>query len=101
MFNTTDQDLASVDNGGHVASPSGFDILFSSDPNGMTKLDYELEKYDPATGQVVAWIRIPTLSHTTDTVLYVFYGNSNITSTQQNPAGVWDQQLSRRISLRQ
>ncbi len=89
LFNTTDQDLASVDNGGHVASPSGFDILFSSDPNGMTKLDYELEKYDPATGQVVAWIRIPTLSHTTDTVLYVFYGNSNITSTQQNPAGVW------------
>ena len=90
LFNTTDQDLASVDNGGHVASSNGYDILFSTDPNGTTKLDYELEKYNSSTGQVVAWIRIPTLSHTTDTVLYVFYGNSSIGSSQQNPAGVWN-----------
>jgi RHS repeat-associated protein len=90
LFNTTDQDLASVDFGGHVASSKGYDILFSTDPNGTTRLDYEIEKYNPATGQVVAWIRIPTLSHTTDTVLYVFYGNSNVISTLQNPGGVWN-----------
>jgi RHS repeat-associated protein len=89
MFNTTDPNLATIANGGQVTSSSGYDIIFSTDPNGLTKLDHELEQYNPLTGQVTAWVRIPTLSHTTDTVLYVFYGNSNITTSQQNPAGVW------------
>jgi RHS repeat-associated protein len=90
LFNTTDPILASIANGGHVSSPNGYDIIFSTDPGGLTKLDHELEQYNPVTGQVVAWVRIPTLSHTADTVLYVFYGNSNIVSSQQNPTGVWD-----------
>jgi len=90
LFSTTDQAFATIANGGHVASPNGNDIVFSADPNGLTKLDYELEQYNPATGQIVAWVRIPTLSHTADTVLYMFYGNSSITTSQQNPSGVWD-----------
>lgn len=90
LFNTTDPDFANVANGGHVVSPNGYDLIFSTDPAGQTKLDYEIEQYNPATGQVVAWIRIPTLSHTSDTVLYVFYGNSSLTASQQNPLGVWD-----------
>jgi YD repeat-containing protein len=89
LFSTTDPSLATITNGGQVTSPSGYDIIFSTDPNGLTKLDHELEQYNPLTGQVTAWVRIPTLSHTTDTVLYVFYGNPNITTSQQNPAGVW------------
>jgi RHS repeat-associated protein len=89
MFNTTDPSLATIANAGQVTSSSGYDIIFSADPNGLTKLDHELESYNPLTGQVTAWVRIPTLSHTTDTVLYVFYGNPNITTSQQNPAGVW------------
>jgi hypothetical protein len=32
---------------------------------------------------------IPTLSHTTDTVIYLFYGNANITTSQEHKAGVW------------
>ena len=90
LFNTTDPDLASTSYGGHVTSPSGYDIFFSADPNGQTKLDHEIEEYNPATGHVIAWIRIPTLSHTTDTLVYVFYGNPNIISPQQNPVGVWN-----------
>ncbi len=90
LFNTTDPDLASTTNGGHVASFYGYDIIFSLDPNGLTKLDDEMEEYNPITGQVIAWIRIPTLSHSADTVIYVFYGNSNITTSQQNPTSVWD-----------
>jgi RHS repeat-associated protein len=90
LFNTTDPTLATTANGGHLTSSSGYDIIFSTDPSGLTKLDHELEEYNPVTGQVVAWVRIPTLSHTADTVLYVFYGNQNVTSSQQNPSGVWD-----------
>jgi hypothetical protein len=73
LFNTTDPAFATTTNGGHVTSSTGNDIIFSTDPNGLTQLDYELEEYNPVTGQVIAWVRIPTLSHTTDTALYVFY----------------------------
>ncbi len=90
LFNSTDPDLATLDNGGHVANANGYDIIFSSDPNGNTKLDFEIEQYNPVTGQLVVWIRIPTLSHSSDTVIYVFYGNSVIATSQANPAGVWD-----------
>jgi Domain of unknown function (DUF2341) len=90
LFNMTDPTIAAVANGGHVTSSNGYDIIFSSDPNGTTKLDRELEQYNPATGQVVAWVRIPTLSHSANTTLYVFYGNSAVTTPQQNPTGVWD-----------
>ena len=90
LFNTTDPDLATIANGGQVANSNGYDIIFSLDPNGLTKLDHELEEYNPSTGQVIAWVRIPNLSHTTNTVIYVFYGNPNIIASQQNPNGVWD-----------
>jgi RHS repeat-associated protein len=90
LFSSTDPSLKSTANGGHVTSSNGYDIIFSTDPKGLTKLDDEVEEYNPAAGQLIAWVRIPTVSHTTDTVVYLFYGNSSITSSQQNPTGVWD-----------
>src|ERR1039457_7514194 len=65
-------------------------MIFTSDPAGQNILNYEMEEYDPVHGQVIAWVRIPTLSHTADTVIYVFYGNPNIIASQQNPIGVWN-----------
>ncbi len=90
LFSITDPLLATTANSGHVASPNGYDIIFTSDPAGQNILSYEMEEYDPVHGQVIAWVGIPTLSHTTDTVIYMFYSNSGITASQQNPAGVWD-----------
>ena len=81
--------LANVNNGGLVQSPNGYDIVFSLDPEGATNLNHEIDGYDPATGTVAFWVRIPTLSHTVDTVIYLFYGNPNITGSQENIAGVW------------
>jgi hypothetical protein len=39
---------------------------------------------------LVAWVRIPLLSSTSDTVIYMYYGNSLCTANRQNPTGVWD-----------
>ena len=89
LFNSTDPSFATIANGGHVTNSSGYDIIFSTDPTGLTKLDHDLEEYNPTTGQVIAWMRLPSLSHTTDTVIYVFYGNSSITTSQQNTTEVW------------
>jgi len=79
--------LATVSNGGLVQSSNGYDIIFSQDPQGATKLDHEIDSYDQGTGTASFWVRIPTLSHTVDTVIYLFFGNANITASQQNKAG--------------
>jgi hypothetical protein len=78
--------LATVANGGRVQSPNGYDIAFASDPSGNTRLDSEIETYDPATGRIVAWVRVPLLSASADTAIYVFYGNGAVSSTLANPS---------------
>src|SRR5581483_4176276 len=90
LFNTTDAMFKTIANGGHVSNANGYDIIFCSDAAGTVKLAHELQAYNPATGQVTAWVRIPTLSHTADTTLYVFYGNPGVSASQENKTGVWD-----------
>jgi RHS repeat-associated protein len=81
--------LATVANGGQVQNSNGYDIIFTSDAAGQNQLDHEIDSYNPLSGAVNFWVRIPTLSHTTDTVIYLFYGNPSITTSQENKAGVW------------
>jgi predicted ribosomally synthesized peptide with SipW-like signal peptide len=79
---TSDADLAST------AQSNGNDILFTA-ANGTTKLDDEIEQYVTGTGQLVAWVRVPSLSSVIDTVIYLYYGNSSC-GNQQNSSGVWN-----------
>ena len=75
--------------GGTVVYPDGSDIYFSSDSEGNDILDFDLEFFDFSTGQIAAWVRIPTLSHTVDTVIYIQYGNTAQDVSLANPAGTW------------
>ena len=68
------------------ALASGNDILFTLS-DGTTKIPYQRESY--AGGTLTAWIQVPTLSHTANTVIYMYYGNS-VAGDQQQAAGVWD-----------
>ena len=61
------------------------DIVFTLS-DGITKLAHEVET---STTNVFGWVKIPTLSGTNNTDIYVYYGNSGA-SNQQNPSGVWD-----------
>ncbi len=90
LVSVTDTTLATVANGGRITSASGFDIVFFSDPTLLTKLDNEIETYSATTGAIVMWVRVPTVSHTVDTVIYMGYGNAAIVASQENKAGVWD-----------
>ncbi len=90
LFSGTYAYLATIANGGKVTNASGYDIIFTSDAAGTTKLDHEIETYTATTGAVNFWVRVPTVSHTTDTVIYLWYGNSAITTSQENVTGVWD-----------
>jgi len=81
--------LKTVANGGDVESSSGYDIIFRN-ADGTANLDFERVSWDGSTGLCEFWVRVPTLSHTTDTVIRVYYKNAGITTDQQNRAGAWE-----------
>lgn len=63
--------LATPANGGNVQNANGYDVIFTSDSGCTTKLDHEVETYNATTGAVNYWVRLPSLSNTTDTTLYL------------------------------
>jgi concanavalin A-like lectin/glucanase superfamily protein/uncharacterized protein DUF2341 len=82
--------LKTSGNGGNVQNASGFDVVFGSDSACSSRLTFERAAYAAATGAVEFWVKIPTVSHTTDTVFYMCYGNSSISTDQSNKTAVWD-----------
>src|SRR5206468_3593643 len=90
VFMGTYSYLATTGNGGGVTNASGYDIVFTTNTSGSTILNHEIETYNGTTGAVNMWVQIPTLSHTTDTVFYVCYGNSAVTTSQEHATAVWD-----------
>ena len=88
LFSVTDPNLKTVANGGSVGKSDGTDIVFTAS-DGVTKLNHELELYNASTGQVIAWVQLPSLSSSADTAVYVYYGNA-AAADQQNKTGVWD-----------
>ncbi len=68
----------------------GDDIAFH---NGLDWLDYEIELFNQDFNSthacLVAWIKLPSLSTSVDTTIYMYYGNPTMES-QQNPSGVWN-----------
>lgn len=83
--------LATVANGGKVENGNGYDVIFTSDSDCSIKLNHEVETYNADSGAGNYWVKVPTVSHTSDdTVFYMCYGNASITTDQSNKAAVWD-----------
>lgn len=73
----TNAKFATVANGGLVKfSGSGipFDLIFASNAVATTLLSWEIQYWNATTGQIVAWVKLATISHTVDTVFYVNVG---------------------------
>ena len=68
------------------ARADGFDIVFTSS-DGTTKLNHERTSY--ASGTLLAWVQVPSVSATANTVIYMYYGNASA-ADQQNGTGTWD-----------
>lgn len=81
LISITDATLKSVSNGGHVNYTSGNDIVFSTNSSISVLTNWEIEKYDPLTGNLVAWVKIPSVSSSTNTVFYINYGDINRANT--------------------
>jgi hypothetical protein len=80
LVRLTDSQLKST------ASADGSDIYFTA-ADKTTLLDFELEEYVASSGALVAWVRIPSLSASTDAVLYLGYDDGK--SNRSNATGVW------------
>lgn len=90
LFAGTYDFLRTTVNGGNVKSSSGYDIVFYSDYACTTKLSFQRVYWSATTGQVEFWIKIPTLTSATAKVIYLKYGDVNITTDQQDAANTWD-----------
>lgn len=78
LIKLTDPDLKSTTNGGLVENVNGYDIIFTT--NGCANdLYHHLEKYDPVTGEIVCWVKLPVLSYSINTIINMYFGNSTIT----------------------
>jgi len=85
---SSDTDLANTVLEG---SKNGWDIaFFNSEGN---QLDHEIEYFNGDTGQLVAWVEC-NLKNTTDTEIYMYYGDADISASAENVAGTWSSNLT-------
>lgn len=90
LFSGTYTYLKTVANSGKVQNANGYDIVFYSDSALTTKLKFERVYWDATTGVVEFWIKVPTLTTASALVIYLAYGNTLITTDQQDAANTWD-----------
>lgn len=88
LVSFTDTELKSVANGGNVESDDGYDLMFTSN-DGTTQLSFQIEEYDPTTGELLAWVNVPSLSPTSNTEVYLYYGNSS-SSSDPSSSATWN-----------
>lgn len=85
--------LKSVANAGNVTVNAGAgipDISFFSDVALTTPLKFERTLYTATTGAHAFYVKVPTVSHTVDTVIYMAYGNAAIVADPQDAVNAWD-----------
>lgn len=87
LISSTNTDWATTINGGKVEQSAGQDFVFIASDQ-TTKLSHEIEFYNATSGNLIAWVKIPTLSSSADTDIYLYFGNSSC-SDQQNKNDVW------------
>lgn len=87
LVNLSSQSFLRTSPAGEILDANGYDIAFTDD--NYNKLDHQIEYYNGTTGDLIAWVRIPFLSATSNTVIKLLYGNPLIT-TDPSVTTVWD-----------
>ncbi len=82
LVSVSDIDLASK------AQDDGDDIAFVLDSDN-TRLNHEIENFNDTTGELIAWVNVTSLSSSVDTLIWMYYNNSDC-SSQENISGTWD-----------
>src|SRR5574343_522534 len=85
--------LKTTGNGGLVQNASGYDIGFYSESSLTTKLKWEREVYNSSTGEVLYWVKVPTVNGSgagRETTIDMAYGDASISTDQSDASNVWD-----------
>ncbi len=75
---------------GKVENSNGWDIVFAMGED-QEILKHEIDEYNPSTGDYLAWVRIESLSGSTQ--FYMYYGSAGIegdSKDTQHMTDVWD-----------
>lgn len=65
------------------------DLAFYDDTDQTTQYEHEVIEYAAASGLFRAYVKIPTLEYDADTVFYMFYGDSGVTTSQEDISNTW------------
>ena len=87
LIKLTGQDFLKTSPQGQVINTNGYDIIFTDE--SYNKLDHQLEYYDGTNGDLIAWVRIPVLSISSNTIIKILYGNPQV-NTDLSVSSVWD-----------
>lgn len=87
LFSGTYDFMRGASYGGNIYT--GFDYRFED--TGGNVLPHELESYDNTTGAITAWVQVPAIGASSNASLYLYYGNSAISSSQQGVSALWGQ----------
>ena len=87
LINLSGQTFLRTSPTGQITSTNGYDIIFTD--NNYNKLDHQLEYYNGTNGDLIAWVRVPVLSLSANTVIKILYGNLQVT-TDLSTTLVWD-----------
>jgi hypothetical protein len=71
------------------AQIDGDDILFMNGVGASTKIHHEIETFNHASGNLVVWVNVSSISSNQDTIFYMYYGNPN-SINQEYPQKTWD-----------
>lgn len=88
LYAETDPDNRTIANGGFMDSSSAWDVRFElGGPNGNgEKLKHEIELYNPSTGLLVGWFRIPIIGQNENVTIYRYWGKELIESEEESEA---------------
>jgi hypothetical protein len=82
LVNIRFDELRQNEYGGTVFSKVGKDFVFTA-ADGYTKIPFEIERYDPTTGKLLAWVRPDSLLPGSFThEMFLYYGNNENVDAQ-------------------
>ncbi len=73
------------------ARGDGEDLVFTAG-DGTSPLPYEIEQFDRATGKLLAWVTLSTISSAADTPFYLYFEDPNAPSP--TPMDAWPDHLA-------
>lgn len=82
--------LTSADTGFFThAQSNGQDVRFRA-ADETTELTFERERHDDANDLAEYWVKVPTVSGSTNTIIWLYYGSATAADAADTTGAVWD-----------